>query len=56
MDVDVVDILGGETSILQGISHHQLGSQPVGVSRRQVIGIGREPRTDELSVDMRTTC
>lgn len=55
MDVDVVDILGERPASSRALVI-TAGSQPVGVSRRQVMSIGREPRTDELSVDMRTTC
>ena len=55
MYIDVVNIFRGEPCILECIGHHQLSTQPIRVSSREVVSISREAGTYELSVDVCTT-
>ena len=52
--IDVVDVLGLHAGILQGVLHHQLGTQSLGMGGGDVVSVGTHAGTYHLGVDLRT--
>ena len=46
VDVDVVNVFGLQASILEGITHDELSTQPFGVGSCEVVSVCRETCTD----------
>ena len=55
MNIDVVNILRLQSSVLQGVLHHELGTQTLRVRSGDVMGIGTHTSTYHLTIDLRTT-
>ena len=53
--VDVVDVLGLQTSILQGVLHHKLSAEALGMRGSDVVCIGTHAGTHHLGIDLGTT-
>ena len=51
--VDVVDVLGLQACIIEGVLHHQDGTQSFGVGGGDVVGVGTHAFTGHLGVDLR---
>ena len=54
MNIDVVDVLGLQTSILECTLHHELCTQAFGMAGRDVIGIAAKAFANHLGIDLCT--
>lgn len=54
VEVDVVDIFGLHTGVVESVLHDKLRSETLGMCGRDVVGVGAHASAHYLCVDMRT--
>lgn len=55
MDIDVVNIFGLHSGILESVGHGEYCAEAFGVGGRQVVCVGREASAHHFGIDFRST-